>query len=287
MTIDIKKILDEKQIQQLGPDAVKAINESVNAEFDARVEKLETDTSTRFESLVENLTDRFDKQVNQVIVEDFRSNVGKTIDSKLYEVIKGVANVLESADIPVTEKTRELQSTMKEMEKKINDMTDEYEVMKDQLKDEKKENWIHARLAGMKPEVISHALEYFKNKDILDVQDEIEAFLDNDFSHLVLDTDDDFSGDLDLDRVKDALQGLDEKEGTNKVNSDRPKSKFESLGKGLKNQRVMAGRTPDVNKQTLTESEYQYSNDKVDAEEDTREALDKIDDFNNLGYRFK
>lgn len=278
MTIDINNILDKKVLNKLGSDAIKAINESVNAEYDARVSKLETDTSQRFESLVENLTSKFDTQVNKVIVEDFRDNVGKTVDTKLYGVIKSVANVLESAGIPVTEKTKELQSTMKEMEKKINDMTDEYEVMKDQLKDNKKENWIHERLAGMKPEIISHALEYFKNKDILDVQDEIDAFLDNDFSKLVLDTADELDSDLDLDRVKDALQGLDEKE----VGKKEPKSKFESLSKGLKSQKVMVGRTPDVDRHSLVESAF-----SDDDTEDTREALDKIDDFNNLGYHFK
>ena len=133
----------------------------------------------------------------------------------------------------------------------------------------------------MKPEIISHALDYFKNKDILDVQDEIDAFLDKDFSKLVLETEDELSGDLDLDRVKDALQGLDEKE----VGKEKSPSKFESLGKGLKNQKVMAGRTPDLNKSTLVESSM--PNSGTDTDEDTREALDKIDDFNNLGYHFK
>ena len=170
---------------------------------------------------------------------------------------------------------------MKDMEKKINDMTDEYEVMQSQLKDSNKENWIHERLKGMKPEIINDALEYFRNKDVLDVQDEIETFLDKDFSNLVLDSGDELSGDLDLDRVKDALQGLDE---TN-MKPDTNKSKFESLGKGLKNQRVMAGRTPDVNKSSLVESELPVGHSYVDDE--TREALDKIDDFNNLGYHFK
>lgn len=281
MAIDINKILDAKLIKTLGPDAVQVINESVNADFTVRVTKLETDTSNRFEALVENLSEKFDNQVNQVIVEDFRDNVGKTVDTKLYSVIKGVANILESAGIPITEKTKELQSSMKDMEKKINDMTDEYEVMQSQLKDSNKENWIHERLQGMKPEIINNALEYFKNKDVLDVQDEIESFLDKDFSHLVLDTGDDISSDLDLDRVKDALQGLDETQ----VNSGKPKSKFESMNKGLKSQRVMAGRTPDITKSSLVESEAPIGQSDVDDE--TREALDIIDNFNNLGYQFK
>jgi len=287
MVIDINKILGKNILKKLTSGDVTAINESINAEYNTRVNKLETDTSNRFETLVENLTEKFDNQVNQVIVEDFRDNVSKTVDTKLYSVIKSVANVLESAGIPVTEKTKELQSTMKDMEKKINDMTDEYEVMKDQYKDEKKENWIHRRLEGMKPEIISHALEYFKNKDILDVQDEIEAFLDNDFSSLVLDGDDDLSSDLDLDRVKDALQGLDETEG-GRVNKDRPASKFESLGKGLKSQKVLAGRTPNnIDSASLVESSRTLTEGANPGDDDTREALNKIDDFNNLGYNFK
>jgi len=281
MTINVNKILDKEILAKLTSEDIQAINESVNADFDGRVNKLESDTSNRFEALVENLTGKFNNQVNQVIVEDFRDNVSRTVDTKLYNVIKSVANVLESAGIPITEKTKELQSSMKDMEKKINDMTDEYEVMQSQLKDSNKENWIHERLKGMKPEIINDALEYFRNKDVLDVQDEIETFLDKDFSNLVLDSGDELSGDLDLDRVKDALQGLDE---TN-MKPDTNKSKFESLGKGLKNQRVMAGRTPDVNKSSLVESELPVGHSYVDDE--TREALDKIDDFNNLGYHFK
>lgn len=278
MTIDIKNILDSKVLNKLGDDVINTINESVNAEYNNRVSKLENDTSQRFESLVENLSSKFDNQVNSAIVESFNDNVGKTVDTKLYGVIKEVANVLESAGIPVTEKTKELQTNMRDMEKKINDMSDEYEVMKEQMKDHKKESWIHTRLAGMKPEIISHALEYFKNKDILDVQDEIETFLDNDFSNLVLDSDDD-DGDLDLDKVKDALKDLD----SSSV-SPEPKSKFESLGKGLKTQKVMAGRTPDVSKSSLVESEA-IQNMSVDNE--AQEALERIDDFNNLGYHFK
>jgi len=278
MTIDIKNILDSKVLNKLGDDVINTINESVNAEYNNRVSKLENDTSQRFESLVENLSSKFDNQVNSAIVENFNDNVGKTVDTKLYGVIKEVANVLESAGIPVTEKTKELQTNMRDMEKKINDMSDEYEVMKEQMKDHKKESWIHTRLAGMKPEIISHALEYFKNKDILDVQDEIETFLDNDFSNLVLDSDDD-DGDLDLDKVKDALKDLD----SSSV-SPEPKSKFESLGKGLKTQKVMAGRTPDVSKSSLVESEA-IQNMSVDNE--AQEALERIDDFNNLGYHFK
>lgn len=281
MNIDINNILDEESIKKLGVDSVKAINESINAEYNSKVSKLESDTSTRFELLVDNLTEKFDTQVNQVIVENVRNNVGKTVDTKLYGVIKSVANVLESAGIPVTEKTRELQSTMKDMEKKINTITDDYELVKDQLKDNKKENWIHARLAGMKPEVINHALEYFHGKDILDVQDEIDAFLNNDFSNLVLDSEDDLSNDLDLDRVKDALQGLDEK-GIATIDTS---TKFESLGKGLKTQRALSGRTPDIQESSLVESAIPEGS--IDADFDTTEALGKIDEFNNLGYRFK
>ncbi len=282
MNIDISKILDSELLQVLGNDNVNTINKAVNKEFDSRVTRLESDTSNRFETLVENLTEKFDTQVNQVIVEDFRENVGKSVDAKLYDVIKSMANVLESAGIPVTEKTKELQASVKDLEKRINDMVDEHDVMTKQLKDSNKENWIHKRLEGMRPEVISHALEYFQNKDILDVQDEIETILNNDFSNLVLDVDDGLSSDIDLDRVKDALQGLDEK--STDMNELSSKSKFESLGKGLKNQRVMVGRTPDVDKGTLIES---HDAEVVDAESDTQEALDKIDDFNNLGYRFK
>lgn len=279
MTIDINNILDKKILDKLGADSISTINESVNVEYNARVSKLETDTSQRFESLVESLSSKFDNQVNKAIVENFNDNVGKSVDTKLYGVIKAVANVLESAGIPVTEKTKELQSNMRDMEKKINDMTDEYEVMKEQMKDHKKDSWIHTRLAGMKPEIISHALEYFKNKDILDVQDEIETFLDNDFSNLVIDSDD-VDGDLDLDKVKDALQDLD----SSSVTSPEPNAKFESLGKGLKSQKVMAGRTPDVSRHSLVESESAQS---IDVDNEAQEALERIDDFNNLGYHFK
>jgi len=281
MTIDIKSILDNKVLNKLDDDVINIINESVNAEYNNRVSKLETDTSQRFESLVENLSSKFDNQVNSAIVENFNDNVGKTVDTKLYGVIKEVANVLESAGIPVTEKTKELQTNMRDMEKRINNMSDEYEVMKEQMKDHKKESWIHTRLAGMKPEIISHALDYFNNKDILDVQDEIETFLDNDFSNLVLDSDGD-DGDLDLDKVKDALKDLD----SSSV-SPEPKSKFEALGKGLKTQKVMAGRTPNVSKSSLVESESIQTAQNTSVDNEAQEALERIDDFNNLGYHFK
>ena len=154
---------------------------------------------------------------------------GKHINSKLYGIVKDIANLLEGAGITTTEKTKELKQKLKKTDEQLETVYKDREEIKGQLDDEMKKNLIYAKLHGMKPEVVDLALETFKNKDIREIDDEaIEAFLDGDFTDLVADSveQDQFSGDIELDQVRDALAEIDETKSAGPVKETKV---FESL----------------------------------------------------------
>jgi len=129
------------------------------------------------------------------------------------------------------------------------------------------------------------AMETFKNKDIREIDDEaIESFLDGDFTDLVADSveNDQFGGDIELDQVRDALAEIDE---TKSAVSPKANKVFESLGKGLKNQK--AASTPDVSYQDLEKTATAITEavgGGVDSE--TVETMGKIEEFRDFGYNF-
>ena len=81
-----------------------------------------------------------------------------------------------------------------------------------------------------------------------------------------------------MDKVKDALDDLNnEMNGTGGSPYSESKPKFESLGKGLKQQKALF--TPDVNKEMLSESVTEEG-----MENDTRETLTMINNYRGLGF---
>jgi len=296
MIINVKEILKEEEIGQFSPESLKSINEAlnnaVNVEFSARTEQLETENAEKFESLVENISKKFDNQVSTVILENVKNNVGKTIDAKFYNIVKSMVNLLESAGIPTTEKTKELQMKLKQSTEKIASQWKEREEIKAELSSAEKEKMIMSQLQGMKPEVVNAALEHFKNKDMIDAQDELEVFINGDFSELTFDDDEkekEFAGEIDLEQVQDALEEL-ETDKTDKLQSAafNKKPKYESLGKGLKPQK--AGKTPNVTNEALENASNKAiveSKNGENVEDDTQEAMEQINEFGNLGYHFK
>ena len=152
--------------------------------------------------------------------------------------------------------------------------------LKQKLDDSEKNNYIMRQLAGSHPDIITKALDYFQNKDMVDVRDEIEAFINNDFSDLTDDDrDDDMIGEISLDKVRDVLSDID----SDKVKNGQAKSNLnESIGRNLKPLRATGGsaKNPDT---------AQFLNESIGIsfEEDVGEALHRIQDYGSIGYRFK
>jgi len=292
MELQIEKILPEKDLKKLSKESIKSINEAmsniVDNAIDVKSKEVETTISGKFNTLVEGITKKFDDQVNTVIVENVKGNVSNSINKKFYTIIKGMVNLLENAGITTTEKTKELQEKLNSAKGNLKKSWDDMEAIKSQLTDSEKENFILAQLKGANPKIVNAALDFFKDKDILDVQDELQTFLDGDFSNLDLgsDRDDEMVGEVKLDQVKDVLDKMEtsEMDKEERRETDKNKSQFESLNKGLKPQKV-SKMSPNITNEDLADSAAIMENAEV--EEDVKEAKDRINDFNSLGYNFK
>lgn len=285
MAFDITKILKDNQLKNLNVETIKAINEACNADLNARVSEIEKSNSNKFESFVTGLVGEFDNRVNSVINESVKTNLIGTANEKMFTILKDVANLIESAGIPVTETTKLAQIKLKEADRNLVDAFKEREKLKNELDQTSKEKYIMTKLQGLKPEIVSLALEHFKNSDILDVEDEISAFIEGDFTDLMPDVDDDkFDGkELQMDQVKDALEEIAQGDANNNIMKEiKTKSRFESINKNLSVKRVMGAHQDNID--VLNESVVAFNSN---LDQDAVDAMNRIQDFNNLGYKYR
>lgn len=283
MGFKLKGVVSDEQLKALSPEAISSIEKSINESMDAKLESIESDNARKFEDLVQNLTEKFDKQVSNVVVESARANTGNLVNQKLYNIVKDIANLLEGAGITTTEKTKELREKLKKADEKLEQSYEDREAIKDQLDDEMKKNLIYTKLHGMKPEVVDLAIETFKDKDIREIDDEaIQAFLSGDFTDLVADSveGDNYTGDLNLDQVRDALAEIDEGRRVPKGSEV-----FESLGRGLKSQR--AASSPNVTQADLDNSVALTESYGAGVDSEAIETMNKIAEFRDFGYNFQ
>lgn len=274
----VENVLDKNVVKNLGRDSIKSLNEAIASEVSVYKQQIENEMSLKFEKLVENISVKFSDQVERAIVENVKSRVAPAVDTKLTDVVTGMINILESAGIYNTEKSKELTGMLKNANQKLEDAFKEREVIREQLDNEKKINFILQRLSGMKPEIINSALAYFDKKDILDVQDEIDAFIEGDFGNLIHDDTDNFNdgmSEITLDQVDDALKDI-----TSDRESSSVRARFESLGRGLSPQKgVGMNRNASVALDALTEGVESF-------DDDTNLAMDQIANYRDLGYKF-
>lgn len=297
--ISIENILKKEQIAKLSEQAISSINEALNKEIDSRSMAAEADMKKKFDVMVEGLSDRFNNYVNKAIVESVSATTGDKINKKMLEVIHSIVNLLEGSGIPVTEQTIENREKLKLADEKLKEAYEAREVVKKELDHTQKENFILNRLQGSRAEVASAALEHFKNKDILEVQEEIDEFLNGDLKDVVPSNDDTFTGggEFDLDKVKDALDEIkssDDKlelaKAAHNTGAQFENADYDKLGKGLKKPRITGlNRMPSITNDALEAGAALTENDDGSegvVEDDTRDAMDKINDFGNLGYGF-
>jgi hypothetical protein len=296
LKMNIETILTEAQLKKLSDSDIKAINEAITTYYDntlnAKQAELEKETSGKFELLVEGLSKKFDEQVTNVIVENAKHESNNLINSKLYNIVKGVVNLLENSGITTTEKTKELQEKLNKANENILQSWHEREIVQKQLTDSEKENYILMQLKGMNPEIVTAAIEYFDGKDILDVQDGLQTFVDGDFPELNLDRQDELSGDLDLEEVERACEEIGDTNASrnkqsNKLIGNSKQKVFENLSKGLNQRKSIALAGPDISEKTLQEAAEQSANSNLEpVEEDAKQAMEQIDNFSNLGLNF-
>jgi len=283
MTIQLKDILSSTEINSLSSTTIRSVEKAINESIDKRIEVIEKENSKKFDALVESLSVKFDNKVNNVIIESVKGNASEMVTQKFYGIVKDMVNLLEDAGIPTTDATKQLQVQLKDAGKKLQTAYNEVQAVKDMYNDQLKLVMIMKETKGMRPEVVDAAVEFFKNKDIREIdKDTIASFLDGDHSELFSDNaeSDKFNGEIDLDQVKDALDDLSsEINGSAGSPYSESKPKFESLGKGLKQQKALF--TPNISKEMLSES---VTEELTSMEKDTRETLTMITNYRGLGF---
>jgi hypothetical protein len=299
MAIDLKKILKGKKFSQ---EELASINEAINAELNTevgtRLEELEKENSAKFESLVNGIEKKFDEKVNTAVLENVNEKIGKSINSKFYNLIKDMVGLLENAGIPTTEKTKELQQKLKKKTEDIALHWQEREEMKEQLGDAKKNEFIMGQLQGMSPQIVDAALEHFKNTPMDNVKDDIEdyvvAYKTGDFSNMDTYSDEDTAdkeytdGEIDLKNVEGALNNLQQTK-SNDMQKERLKNaaKMEGLSKGIRQDKITA--TPNVTNESLEDAARRplLEDTQTNMESDVKGTMDQINHFGDLGYNFR
>ena len=278
MSILVENIIEKSAAVKIGDGNIRRLNEAIETEMVDYRKQVESDMNAKFNGMVEAVGTKFDEQVNRAIMESVaESSLGKEVNTKMAETISGMIGILEASGLYTSEKAKDLNSMLKESNRKLEDAYKEREAIRSQLDDSKKENLIMQRLMGMKPEIVSAALEYFKDKDILDVTDEIDSFVDGDFTKLVHDDSSNYAdglSDVTLDNISDALKDIDSERSVEYAKKGG--AKLEALGRGLKPQRAATqGRDPGI----LVENDE-------GSEDDISTALSQIEGMRGLGFNF-
>lgn len=278
MSILVENIIEKSAAVKIGDGNIRRLNEAIETEMVDYRKQVESDMNAKFNGMVEAVGTKFDEQVNRAIMESVaESSLGKEVNTKMAETISGMIGILEASGLYTSEKAKDLNSMLKESNRKLEDAYKEREAIRSQLDDSKKENLIMQRLMGMKPEIVSAALEYFKDKDILDVTDEIDSFVDGDFTKLVHDDSSNYAdglSDVTLDNISDALKDIDSERSVEYATKGG--AKLEALGRGLKPQRAATqGRDPGI----LVENDE-------GSEDDISTALSQIEGMRGLGFNF-
>jgi len=287
----LESILKKSDLEKIPKELVTSINEAIATEF-----------QSKFDTMMESINNRFHKYVDNAITESVNTNLGDKVNQKLLQTVQTIVTVLEAAGLPVTEKTAELAEQLKIADKNLISAFEEREVLRTQMDEANKEKFIYSRLQGLRPEIVSAAIEHFKDKDILEVKEEIQDFVEQNFDNLVPNFGDEFSDVLSsgsMDKVQDALDEIAAgKENVDFENDNAPKSaKFEGIDffdniKGLSPMTTRGkSMSPDITSESLQASEEIMMESMGDAEvqqgtftDDAKEALDKISDFSNMGY---
>lgn len=294
--LDLTNILKKSDLEKIPSNCIASINESINKELTIH----ETGLKTKFENMFNELNQRFNTYVNQVVTESVNTSLGDKVNKKMLEALTKMASIMESVGIPITEKTIEVTEKLKDANAKLNQAWGEVEEARKQLDVVNKEKYIMERLQGLRPEIIASAIEHFSNKDIVEIKDEIEDFIENNIGNILPSSSDDFTdglANLDIDSVKDALDQMDVNSKQSNIakqnltgSSRFENAVFEKLSKGVSKIKAKGPDTTsdalELAEQTIVESLGDDVSLKNDVEDDTKDALDKISDFNNLGYGY-
>lgn len=297
--MNIEGILNKSTLDKLSTEDIASINEAVTREISSKGTLLENKMKEKFNLLADQLQNRFEQYVEKAVTEAVNASVSIKNDKQTQTIIESMINILENNGIHISETSTELNKKLDEVNRKLSDTFSQREEIMKELDEAKKNEYIYKALAGMRPEVIAHAIEHFKNKDVLDVEREIDAFLDGDLSRVIPNSSEDIGVDnLDLDKVKEALSEIDttfnDRELEKETLTRFENAHFDKLARGLnpiRAPKISANITDDALAlvENVVMGTLGSDNGGVILEadaSDVKDALDNISDFGELGYNF-
>ena len=286
MKASLKTILTQEELAKISTTAVIKIETSLNE----AIESIEKENARKFDALVENITKKFDEQVNSVILESVKGNTSTMVDNKFYSIVKDIVNLLENSGITTTEETKRLEKEVVNAENKLVQANDELDKTKEKYNESRKREAILAHTVGMHPKYVQAAVEYFNDKDIRDITAQSVAdFLSGKAKSSDSVVDKTFNPDLDLDSVKDAIDEINKSvSNASPYSADREKVMHESVSRGLSKRKAMFNvDTSEEMLQGMSDELLQESVTGESFEPDSREALDKIAEYRDMSYNFR
>jgi hypothetical protein len=278
--MNILDILDEEDKKTITPDVASRLESVFCTELAKQLDKSEKKNKETFDNFVESVNKKFDEKISNAILENVKTQKSNIMGDKLYKVVSDIANVLESAGIPTTETTKRLKEELAQSNVELQKVYQARELIKQKLNEEEKINFIYAETKGLKPELIDAVIEYFKDKDIREIdRPAIEKFISGDHSDVFLqDIDMDADTDLNMDKVNAALKDIEYNLNIATptiTRSNKGNTKFESLGHGLDKQRVF--NSPNVTQDDLDDSQN-------DQDDDIQDAINNCNAFNDISF---
>lgn len=280
----LSEFVNESDLKAVPVSVITRLESVMQAELDRRMAAFSESEEMKFSGLIESVTKRFNEKVSAAVVESVKKNTDTSMNDKMYSVLKDVAAVLESANIPATEATKRYQQELEKCNSMLRDAYRQRELVKQKLNDEEKINTIYALTKGMKPDVIDAVIHRFKDADPREVdKDTICAFISGNTNEIqTMDVNPDINGKLDMDNVNAALKeiggdfdpmnlGLDRDPQEN--GSAGTPVRFESISKGLDAPRVMS--SPDTDLDEMS--------DEASCDADVRKGLAECEAFGKFG----
>lgn len=208
--MELKNILTPEELATLpssvGPKLEAAFVSEMNAAIDAERKK----SGKKLSALVESISDKAEAKITAAVTECVNMMRNNAINDKMYQLVRGMANLLESSGIPVSEDSKRLKAELDQCNFNLQKAYAEREHVKKEYNDQKKKNFIYQSVKGMRPEIVDAVMNEFVNYDIREITAEaINDFIHRKSSPSLLDVDADTGSTLDLDKVHSAIDDID------------------------------------------------------------------------------
>ena len=228
----LSNVLDEKTMKKLSKSDVTAIEESVNGNVRKMSETITEAQERRFDKMVNDLTAKFESEVSKAVTECVQNQVGGKINDKLFNIVKQIANLLESAGIQTTEESKKLSKRIYELNEKLKEVNEE----RNQAIFERDEAMKKERIAnvcrGMDPKLIDAIQQHFKDTPYSEVDiEEIQAIANDPEILATLTTINANEYDPEMEKIEDVVNAIsaDEKTMIPSAPMDKKNSKMESV----------------------------------------------------------